>query len=81
MPSQSAYDPAAHLSISDVALDNAQDPRAVAIRIKASKTDPFREGVTIHLGKNGRGSVPRCRTAELYCGAGAGGRTSLPVPG
>ena len=39
-----------HLCISDIAVDNHQNTSAVSIRIKASKTDPFRQGVTIYLG-------------------------------
>ena len=27
------------------------DPRVLGVRIKASKTDPFRQGITIFLGK------------------------------
>ena len=35
---------------SDIAVDNHQNTSAVSVRIKASKTDPFRQGVTIYLG-------------------------------
>ena len=51
VPSQIAYDPEAHLSLSDVAVDNIQSPSVVQITIKQSKTDPFRQGVQIYLGK------------------------------
>ena len=51
VPSQIAYDPEAHLSLSDVAVDNRQSPSVVQITIKQSKTDPFRQGVQIYLGK------------------------------
>lgn len=48
-----AYDPGCHLSVGDVALDSLTDPKVVQVRIKASKTDPFRKGVTIFLGRTG----------------------------
>ena len=51
VPSRSSYDPAVHLSITDISLDSAEDPRTVVVHIKASKTDPFRTGVHIFLGK------------------------------
>ena len=38
---------AAHLSISDVLVDSRSAPSKVLVRIKASKTDPFRLGVTM----------------------------------
>ena len=51
VPTLSGYDPEVHLSLSDVALDSHDSPQMVLIRIKASKTDPFRLGVTVCLGK------------------------------
>lgn len=47
------YDKECHLSVGDVALDSLTDPKVVQVRIKASKTDPFRKGVTIYLGSTG----------------------------
>jgi len=40
-----------HLSATDVAVDNRENPTMLAVKIKSSKTDPFGEGVTIYLGK------------------------------
>ena len=45
VPSLTAYDPGAHLSVGDVTLDKAVAPTMVQVNIKASKTDPFRKGV------------------------------------
>lgn len=41
----SGFDPATHLSLQDLAVDDHQMPSAVLVRIKASKIDPFRKGV------------------------------------
>ena len=49
-PSDAAYDPTTHLSLSDIAVDSRTNTSSIAVRIKASKTDPFRQGVTIYLG-------------------------------
>ena len=51
VPCIQAYDPATHLSLSDLSLDSHQDPSLVCLRIKQSKTDPFRQGVEIFLGR------------------------------
>ena len=37
IPSQSAYDPAVHLSMADVSLDSQTNPKVIAIKIKVSK--------------------------------------------
>ena len=44
------YDPAVHLSLADVALDSHSNPTIVRVRIKQSKTDPFRAEVDVFLG-------------------------------
>ena len=45
VPSPSAYDPEVHLNLADIAIDSHTAPSLVCLRIKQSKTDPFREGV------------------------------------
>ena len=40
----------APLLLSDIALDSIQRPTIVSVRIRQSKTDPFRLGVTLYLG-------------------------------
>ena len=51
VPSDSGFDPGTHLSLADVAFDHATDPTQLQISIKQSKTDPFRKGVTLTLGR------------------------------
>ena len=43
-----------HLSITDLAIDSREAPTAVTLQIEASKTDPFRAGVTIYLERTDR---------------------------
>ena len=50
-PSQSDYDPEIHLSIQDLAVDNKANPQLLKVIIKQSKTDPFRQGVSLFLGR------------------------------
>ena len=39
-------------------VDNADKPRKISVSIKASKTDPFRVGVDIHVGWTGKKLCP-----------------------
>lgn len=50
------YDPLAHLSINDIAVDCHGKPSMVLL--KESKTDPFRQGITIFLGATGSTLCP-----------------------
>ena len=43
--SLSAFNPLVHLSISDIAVDSHVSPSCLQLNIKASKTDPFSEGL------------------------------------
>ena len=49
--STETYDPEVHLNLADLALDSHVEPTVARIRIKQSKTDPFRQGVDIFLGR------------------------------
>ena len=54
VPSLSGHaDPSVHLNYNDIAVDNPSNPCIIKVRIKASKTDPFHQGVDIYLGKTG----------------------------
>ena len=50
VPSDTSYDPAVHLSYGDVRTDSIENPTCITVAVKASKTDPFRKGVVIHIG-------------------------------
>lgn len=52
------YDPEADLSEGDVMLDDLVNPTVVRVHIKASKTDPFRQGVYVFLGATGNDLCP-----------------------
>ena len=49
VPSESGYDEGAHLSFQDVSVDSLTDPQMLQVRLKASKTDPFRAGVDVFV--------------------------------
>ena len=53
VPSDNLFDPGAHLTLADVAVDQKANPSTICLRIKASKTDPFRQGCEVFMGKTG----------------------------
>ena len=57
IPSRDSYDSSRHLSLGDVALDSRTNPTIIWLTIKQSKTDPFRKGARLCLG----------RTASVVC--------------
>jgi hypothetical protein len=57
-PSDAAYDSTTHLSYGDVRVNSKEAPRYLEVRLKCSKTDPFRKGVTVYLGKSGAELCP-----------------------
>jgi hypothetical protein len=73
--SMKEYDADQHLSVGDVALDAVKSPSLVRVSIKASKTDPFRRGVNVFLGKTDNDLCPVAAVgAYLAC------RGSKPGP-
>ena len=51
VPSDGIYDSGEHLNVSDISVDKISNPTTTKVRIKASKTDPFRQGVDLFVGK------------------------------
>ena len=54
LPSVNSLDKGCHICFKDIAVDNAECPGDLFVKIKQSKTDPFRQGVTIVLGHTGK---------------------------
>ena len=50
-PEVGEFDPGQHLTVRDIAVDKVENPQCLSVRIKQSKTDPFRQGVSIYLGR------------------------------
>ena len=57
-PTEFSFDPQAHLAFSDVAVDDRATPSALRVQSKESKTDPFRQGVSVHIGSTGEALFP-----------------------
>ena len=53
-----SFDPTTHLALLDVSFDSPANPTRATISIKASKTDPFKEGCNISIGATGDSLCP-----------------------
>lgn len=58
VPSDSAFNPRDHLCVADVAVDDKKRPTLMRVTIKQSKTDPFRKGVSLFLGRTASDLCP-----------------------
>jgi len=51
VPPQGVFDPDVHLGFNDIAIDDLESPSFIRVTIKQSKTDPFRRGVQLFIGR------------------------------
>ena len=76
VPNLASFSPAIHLSVADIAVDSLQSPTCLCVRIKASKTDPFRQGCHIHIGL---GRAPLCAVHALLAYLSVRGNVTGPL--
>lgn len=76
VPSLSTFSPEIHLALGDLAVDSLSSPSCMRICIKASKTDPFRKGCFIHIG---RGKPPLCALQAMVNFLSVRGQTAGPL--
>ena len=56
--SDSAFDPATHIMFEDINVDDTTNPTLLKLRLKASKTDPFRKGIDVVVGRTNNELCP-----------------------
>lgn len=76
VPSLAAFDPAVHLSAQDITVDSTEAPTCLQVHVKASKTDPFRQGCHVYIGV---GSPSLCAVRSVLCYLARRGNTSGPI--
>jgi len=54
VPNDREFDPSVHLTKKDLALDNQREPQT----LRAHKTDPFRQGIFLFVGRTGKDLCP-----------------------
>ena len=57
-PSDKAFDPNDHLTFGDIAVDCLSNPYIIRVRLKRSKTDPFRRGMDVFIGRTHNALCP-----------------------
>ena len=67
VPSDSRFDSTSHLVFGDLRVNDVITPQYWKIRVKASKTDPFRQGVSVFLGATGRAVRPVASILSYMC--------------
>ena len=58
VPSDAEFDEQVHLCVADVALDDKRNPSMARVTVKQSKTDPFRKGMDLFIGRTGTDLCP-----------------------
>ena len=58
IPFDDLFNQGCYLCLSDIAIDNQDNPKTLQVKIKQSKTDPFCKGVNIYLGVTERDLCP-----------------------
>lgn len=76
-PASTTFDKDVHLSLSDVSVDSASAPSMLFVRLKQSKTDQLRQGVTIVLGKTEQ--FPLCPLSAMLSYLVVRGRSAGPL--
>ena len=67
------FDPSIYLTVEDLQVDVADNPSSLRVHIKSSKTDPFRLGCFIYLGRGQASLCPMAAiVAYLHLGASQG---------
>ena len=61
-PEVGEFDPGQHLTVKDISLDSVENPAAMSVKIKQSKSDPFRQGVSMFLNRT---YLPLCPVTAL----------------
>ena len=72
IPSDTSFDEGAHLGFKDVAVDCVHRPQVIRVHLKASKTDPFRVGIDIFIGKTYNKLCPVTAVLAYMVERGAG---------
>ena len=76
VPSLRKFDPGAHLTYRDIAVDSHAKPSTMRVTIKQSKTDPFHQGIHIFLARV-HGDL--CPVEAMMCYLEARGDKSGPL--
>ena len=69
-PITTTYDPNVHLCLADIAVDDPLSSSLLQVGIKQSKTDPFRKGVRLSIGRTGTKLCPVAALLDFIASRG-----------
>lgn len=72
VPSDTGFNPGTYLTPQDIAVDCPHRPTVLKVTIKASKTDPFRKGIDLFLGRTGADLCPEMAVLGYLAERGRG---------
>lgn len=58
VPNETSFDEGAHLMFQDVTVDSLENPQVLKVKVKASKTDPYRVGIDVFVGRTDNDLCP-----------------------
>lgn len=58
VPSNASYDPSFHLNFEDNTINSKLNPSFMQVKIKASKTDPFHQGIDVFVSRTNTNLCP-----------------------
>lgn len=76
VPNMPSFSPSLHLGVQDIAVDSPSAPSCMRLKIKGSKTDPFRKGCFIHIGV---GRHPLCAVHSVMTYLASRGNVPGPL--
>ena len=76
VPTLASFSPSFHLGVDDIAVDSSSAPTCMRVKIKGSKTDPFRKGAFIHIGL---GKPPLCAVHSMMTYLASRGNVPGPL--
>ena len=79
VPSDTEFDEEVHLTWNDVSIDDPGSPSFLRVHIKQSKTDPFREGTHLYVGRTGTELCPVAAILDYMCLRGQGRGPLFPA--
>ena len=72
IPRADAFDMGAHLTFQDMQVDSLRRPEVLRVRLKSSKTDPFRVGADVYVGHTQDELCPVAAVLSYMVARGAG---------
>ena len=67
VPTEKVYDPSVHLSVGDIAVDDARWPSLLRVTIKQSKTNPFQKCFNLFVGQTNSVLCPVAAVLDFLC--------------